>query len=213
MTNIRITEIENGATIQQLNQAGIEVVNIVGSLRLERELDLEELSDDLENTSYHPETYSSLIFRPPEHNISILTPRSGKLAIVGAKSPQDLVEGADLFINRLQDLGIQINRDSNEILVQNIVGKFDLGEELDLSVISLSFGLQNVEYEPEQFPGMIYKKDGKPTVMLFRTGKGTIIGANSYRELLSRYHSFRDELADVKEDIDASNDQPIVQEK
>ncbi|SEP06231.1 TATA binding protein of transcription factor TFIID [Halorientalis persicus] len=213
MTNVRITEIENGVPLQQLNQAGIEVVNIVGSLRLERELDLEELADDLEHTSYHPETYSSLIFRPPEHNISILTPRSGKLAIVGAKSPQDLLEGADVFLKKLESLGVQINKEASEILVQNIVGKFELDEELDLSVISLGFGLESVEYEPEQFPGLIYKKDDEPTVMLFRTGKGTITGANSYRELLSRYHSFRDELADVKEHIDSSNSQSIGQEK
>lgn len=206
MTNVRITEIEQEVTIQQLEQEGIGIVNIVGSLRLEHELDLEELANDLENTSYHPETYSSLIFRPKGHGVSILTPRSGKLAIVGAKSRQDLFEGTNVFINNLNELGIEIEREPNEILVQNIVGKFNLDEELDLSVISVGFGLENVEYEPEQFPGLIYKKSGEPTVMLFRTGKGTMSGASSYRELLNRYHAFRDELSGVMEDIDNVND-------
>ena len=41
----------------------------------------------------------------------------------------------------------------------------------------------NVEYEPEQFPGLVYRLDDLNTVMLiFRSGKIIITGATSKKQ-------------------------------
>lgn len=161
------------------------ISNLVGSLRLGRELDLESLNRDLENTEYHPETYPSMIYRPSiDGSLSILTPRTGRLAIVGAKSKQEIIEGVDNFFKKLSKLGINIDRTASDILVQNIVGNFDMGREIDLSTVSIALGLENIEYEPEQFPGVIYRGGGNSTILLFNSGKCVITGAKSYLELV-----------------------------
>jgi len=167
------------------NECGITISNLVGSLRLERELDLEALYADLENTDYHPETYPSMIYRPDmDSSMSVLTPASGRLAIVGARSKEELINGVDDFLQKLAMLGIEVEKNTSDLLVQNVVGDFDIGREIDLSALSIALGLENIEYEPEQFPGIIYRGGGNSTILLFNSGKCVITGSKSYLELV-----------------------------
>ncbi|MDD1743715.1 MAG: TATA-box-binding protein, partial [Methanomassiliicoccales archaeon] len=53
-----------------------------------------------------------------------------------------------------------------------------MGTELDLPTIAIS--LDGSEYEPEQFPGLIYRlKEPKTATLLFRSGKVVCTGAKS----------------------------------
>ncbi|ACV12086.1 TATA-box binding family protein [Halorhabdus utahensis DSM 12940] len=182
----RIDELDAVISEETLrNDCGITISNLVGSLRLERELDLGALNSDLENTDYHPETYPSMIYRPDiDSSMSVLTPSSGRLAIVGAKNKEELLKGVDDFLGKLAMLGIDVDKNTNDLLVQNIVGDFDIGREIDLSALSIALGLENIEYEPEQFPGIIYRGGGNSTVLLFNSGKCVITGSKSYLELV-----------------------------
>lgn len=172
----------------------ITISNIVGSLRIGRELDLEALSADLENTEYHPETYPSMIYRPNMgSSMSVLVPSSGRLAIVGAKSKQELIKGTNDFLQKLSSLGIETEKNTSDLLIQNVVGGFDIGREIDLSAVSIALGLENIEYEPEQFPGIIYRAGGNSTILLFNSGKCVITGSKSYLELVQA----RDDLIRV----------------
>jgi transcription initiation factor TFIID TATA-box-binding protein len=167
------------------DECDITISNLVGSLRLERELDLEPLSADLENTDYHPETYPSMIYRPDmDSSMSVLTPASGRLAIVGAKSKEELINGVDDFLQKLVTLNIEVEKSVNDLLIQNIVGDFDIGREIDLSALSIALGLENIEYEPEQFPGIIYRGGGNSTILIFNSGKCVITGSKSYLEVV-----------------------------
>lgn len=177
-----ISEVDSIISEEELSKRGFTLVNLVGSLRLERELDLSALSIDLDNTEYHPETYSSMIYRPfEEKSITILTPSSGRLAIVGAKSKQELIDGVEEFLSAINNLGIKINSTPEDILIQNVVVKYDFEREFDLSVVAVALDLNSVEYEPEQFPGLIYRSHtGNATVLVFASGKVIIIGAKTY---------------------------------
>src|SRR5436309_740056 len=54
--------------------------------------------------------------------------------------------------------------------IENVVASTSLGRELDLKAIALALG--GSEYEPEQFPGLIYRiKEPKAAILLFRSGK------------------------------------------
>ena len=65
-----------------------------------------------------------------------------------------------------------------KITVQNIVASSDLGQKINLSVIAITLGLERVEYEPEQFPGLVYRLDEPKTViLLFSSGKLVCTGA------------------------------------
>ena len=58
----------------------------------------------------------------------------------------------------------------------------DLGQEVDLSKMSILLGLESTEYEPEQFPGLIYRPPESPFVLLiFASGKVVITGGTSRR--------------------------------
>lgn len=194
-----ISEVDAIVDEDDLKEEGFSLANLVGSLRLGRELDLSALSMDLQNTNYHPETYPSMIYRPFEdRSVSVLTPSSGRLAIVGAKSKQELIDGVDDFLAALIELGIETDKTSNDILIQNMVANYDFGREFDLPVVAVALDLNNVEYEPEQFPGLIYRSDsGNSTVLLFTSGKLVVTGANTYLEVIQA----RDELYGRLEDI------------
>jgi transcription initiation factor TFIID TATA-box-binding protein len=68
-----------------------------------------------------------------------------------------------------------------EVIVQNVVATANLGAELNLDAIAI--GLDNTEYEPEQFPGLVYRmKDPKVVLLLFGSGKIVITGAKSLED-------------------------------
>jgi len=59
----------------------------------------------------------------------------------------------------------------------------DLGGELNLTEIAMARGLENIEYEPEQFPGMVYRiREPKAVILLFSTGKIVCTGAKSVED-------------------------------
>lgn len=198
-----IDELDAVISEDDLKEHDLEVANLVGSLRLNRQLDLGPLSEDLENTEYHPETYPSMIYRPSEtSSISVLTPSSGRLAIVGATTKEELIWGTQDFLEQLENLGIVTEKTADDLLVQNIVVTFNLYKELDLSTVSIALGLENVEYEPEQFPGLIYRGSRNSTVLTFGSGKCVITGSNTYLEVVRARDDLIEILADIGVELD-----------
>ena len=69
-----------------------------------------------------------------------------------------------------------------EVKVENIVASTSFAEKLDLDMISQS--LEETEYEPEQFPGLVYKLlEAKATFLLFSNGKVVCTGTKSEKEV------------------------------
>ncbi|MCJ2554977.1 MAG: TATA-box-binding protein, partial [Candidatus Thermoplasmatota archaeon] len=95
----------------------------------------------------------------------------------GAKSLADVGTAIRTVAKQIKDSGIDINIDP-DIEVQNIVASSDLEQEINLNAIAISLGLERVEYEPEQFPGLVYRLDEpKVVVLLFGSGKLVCTGA------------------------------------
>jgi len=199
--NYPVSELDAVVDQDELAEEGFTLSNLVGSLRLDLELDLSTLSTDLSNTDYHPETYPSMIYRPFEDNsVSVLTPSSGRLAIVGAKSKQELIEGVDDFLSSLRGLGIDINRSSNDLLIQNIVASYDFERQFNLSTVALD--LNRVEYDPEQFPGLTYRShSGNTTVLMFTSGKVVVTGAKTYLNIIQAKEELYSQLEAIGVDF------------
>ena len=71
-----------------------------------------------------------------------------------------------------------------EIVVQNIVATADLGGELNLNEVAMGLGLENVEYEPEQFPGLVYRvKEPRVVMLLFSSGKIVCAGGKNTEDV------------------------------
>jgi len=106
---------------------------------------------------------------------------SGKMISTGAKSVlqsiQQLEHTMDLLIN-----GNFIKREKLDHKVRNIVALMDIRGKLDVS--QLSQKLSKIIYEPEQFPGAIYRTEEGPTCLIFASGKIVIAGARSESHLI-----------------------------
>jgi transcription initiation factor TFIID TATA-box-binding protein len=179
----------------KLRDSGITISNLVGTLDLNREFDLTALASDLSNADYHPEQYHSLIYSPdPESPVTMLLPSSGRMSITGANSKEELIDSTQKFIQSLRKLGINITVSSEDILIQNIVVNYDFGREFDLGTIAVALGLEDTEYEPEQFPGVIYRSKENPTILLFRTGKCVITGSKSYIQTIAALREIHESM-------------------
>ena len=95
----------------------------------------------------------------------------------GAKSLEHVKQAIDIVAKQIEAAGIPI-KNNPEIVVQNILDSSDLGAQINLNAIAISLGLEKVEYEPEQFPGLVYRIDvPKVVVLLFGSGKLVCTGA------------------------------------
>jgi transcription initiation factor TFIID TATA-box-binding protein len=157
----------------------ISIENVVASTGIEQELDLEAVAMDLTGSEFDPENFPGLVYRTQDPKSAALIFRSGKIVCTGAKSPDDVHEALHLVFDKLRELDIQIDEDP-EITVENIVTSADLGHRLNLNAIAIGLGLENIEYEPEQFPGLVYRLDDPDVVaLLFGSGKLVITGGKS----------------------------------
>ena len=154
-----------------------KIENVVASAFLGSQLDLQELAISLEGADFEPERFPGLIYRMKEPKTATLLFHSGKVVCTGAKSSDQVRLAMGNLTAQLRKLGINIDSEP-EITVQNIVASSDLGQKINLNIIAITLGLERVEYEPEQFPGLVYRLDDpKVVLLLFGSGKLVCTGA------------------------------------
>jgi transcription initiation factor TFIID TATA-box-binding protein len=157
--------------------AKIKIENVVASTSLGKELDLQAIALTLGGAEYDPEQFPGLIYRIKEPKTAVLLFRSGKVVCTGGKSLENVKTAIGLVAKQIEAAGIPVNK-SPEIVVQNIVATSDLGAQIDLNATAITLGLGKVEYEPEQFPGLVYRIDEpKVVALLFGSGKLVCTGA------------------------------------
>ena len=154
----------------------LEIQNVVASTAVGQELNLESVAMDLEEADFDREQFPGVVYRVQDPRGVALIFRSGKIVCTGAESVPAVHEALEIVFETLSDLGIDVS-DNPDIEVQNIVTSGDLGETLNLNAIAIGLGLEDVEYEPEQFPGLVYRLDEPDVVvLLFGSGKTVITG-------------------------------------
>ena len=176
----------------------LEIQNVVASTGIGQEMDLQAVARDLDGVDYNPERFPGLVYHPAEHSgATALIFRSGKIVCVGATSVEGIHEAVHDTFDDLRDLGIPVE-ESFETVVQNIVTSGDLGEALNLNAIAIGLGLANVEYEPEQFPGLVYRLDDPDVVaLLFGTGKMVIVGGTIPEDAETAVETIASRLTDL----------------
>ncbi len=159
----------------------IRIQNIVATAALEHDIPLIKLAETLPNTEYNPEQFPGLVMRIKEPKTSALIFSSGKIVCTGAKSMLKVRESVKNIIKNVEKIGIKI-RVKPIIRVQNMVASGSIGMDLNLNKLAMT--LDNTEYEPEQFPGLVYKLDGtRATFLLFSNGKIVCTGTRSEDKL------------------------------
>ena len=161
----------------------IKVQNIVASTTFAEKLDLDMIAQSLEDAEYEPEQFPGLVYRLGNPKTATLLFRSGAANCTGAKNIEDVRTTIKIIAEKLEKIGVTVYKNP-EIVIQNIVATSDLGGELNLSEVAVSLGLENVEYEPEQFPGLVYRiKEPKVAMLLFSSGKIVCAGARTIEDV------------------------------
>jgi transcription initiation factor TFIID TATA-box-binding protein len=158
------------------------IQNIVMSVTYEGvEFNLKKLVKCLENTRYDPEIFPGIAYKSEVPRASFLIFSSGKMNCVGAKSMKDAKLAIKNLTKKLRRSGVKIKSEP-QIKIQNIVASLDFGRGFDLEEIARNF--ETTEYEPEVFPGLVFRLDDpKVVLLLFVSGKGVCAGAKSKKDV------------------------------
>jgi len=179
----------------------VTIANIVGVLDFHRELDLKAVAELLEST----DTVSEVNYSPAENHWLqtrfkidseskyVAFYRSGTCAIVGCNSIQKLNELSERIIDSMSP----VIRENPTLEVKNLVCVGEIDQNLNLERIAIEAGLEQIEYEPEQFPGLIYRATNSQAVyLIFASGKVVITGTST---IDGAEQLFRDLIGELSE--------------
>ncbi|MCK4938500.1 MAG: hypothetical protein KAR85_07840 [Methanosarcinales archaeon] len=151
----------------------LKVVNVVITADLCIPLDLADIAVKLD-IPYNPRKFDGLVYRADSPRSTMIFLKNGKI-VCNLKKLEDIKKWQPVFEDTLKIVNIEHGR--VKIEVQNIVSTTDLGNTLDLTHLAVLLGLENVEYNPESFVGLVYRvPEYNATLMIFRTGKVNILG-------------------------------------
>jgi len=171
----------------------IRIENIVASVKL----DLSDINTDfVENNklklgyiaekggsgiSYDKSNFPGLVYRIKEPKVAMLIFSSGSVICTGARKEEDVYVASTILEKKLREIGVLLNKKPT-VVIQNIVASTMFEHCINLDVLS---ELPDTEYEPEQFPGLMYRLSEPKTVMLiFRSGRIVVTGAKSTQEAI-----------------------------
>ena len=153
----------------------VSIENVVASASVDQRIDLNVITQTFPDVEYHPDQFPGLVFRLKSPKTATLIFSSGKMVCTGAKSEEQAIKAVRSVVQKLRKGGIKIKKDA-VIIIQNMVASASLGGKIHLEQAARS--LPRSMYEPEQFPGLIYRMDEpKVVILLFASGKLVCTGA------------------------------------
>ena len=164
-----------------MTKDSLKIQNIVATTALGKDVPLTKLAKTLPNTEYNPEQFPGLVLRVKKPKSAVLVFSSGNLVCTGTKSIAQVKEVIKEVIKQLKKINVKV-KIVPKITVQNIVASGSINMNLNLNYLALE--LENTEYEPEQFPGLVYKLvEPTATFLLFSNGKLVCTGTKNRAQL------------------------------
>ena len=155
----------------------ISIVNVVASVTMNQTFNLVDILKVVPNSEYNPKRFPGLVYRSKRPKASTLIFSTGKMVCTGTKSEKLAISAVNRVVKELKAYGIIITG-KPVITIQNMVASGNLHGSIDLELAADI--LENVMYEPEQFPGLIYRmQEPKTVLLLFASGKLVCTGAKS----------------------------------
>ncbi len=174
---------------------GVTIENVVASTSLGKKFDLGLITVSLDKVEYEPEQFPGLVYHLDDPKAAALIFGSGKIVCTGAKSIEQAKTAIRRTIEKIKSAGVEIDGEP-EIVVQNVVATANLNSELNLDAIAIA--LDNTEYEPEQFPGLVYRMDDpKVVLLLFGSGKIVCTGAKSVEDAERATENIKNKLKEL----------------
>ena len=167
-------------------KAIINIENVVASATLNQKVDLNAVVKGYPGVEYHPERFPGLVFKLRRPKTATLIFSTGKMVCTGAKSEKASRRAVMTVVRELKKGGIVIIN-KPDVRVVNIVSSARLGGKIDLE--KAVFTLGKAMYEPEQFPGMIYRMDApKVVILIFTSGNLVCTGAKREQDVHDAVH-------------------------
>jgi transcription initiation factor TFIID TATA-box-binding protein len=177
----------------------VKVVNVVASGSLDVELNLEQVAADLCSIAeYDPDKYPGMYLRFGDGAPLITLYRTGKYIVTGANSKEEADTIRERFLTLLASKGMIDRPDDECFRIQNLVCTGELGKSLNLDALAIGLGLEVTEYEPEQFPGLVYRPvEATNVVLLFASGRVVITGSPNLDAAEQTFAFVRDKVDSI----------------
>ena len=180
-----------------------KIENVVGTVELEirEKIDLNVIARKHEDVEYNPERFPGLVMRITEPKATFLIFSTGKMVVTGLRRADEASPGVKKVIKKIKKAGIEVS--NPKITIQNIVASGDLHINIDLNMAAII--MEYAMYEPEVFPGLIYRMQEPKTVFLiFSTGRIVCTGAKNkevVREAVLKLNREVRELGVARKDL------------
>jgi transcription initiation factor TFIID TATA-box-binding protein len=172
----------------------VKIQNVVASASLDQKINLLDIIKVFRNVEYRPKQFPGLVFRLKRPKTATLIFGSGKMVCTGAKSEKEARSAVMKVVRELKANGIII-LGKPKIVIQNIVSSANLHGKIDIETAADI--MDNVMYEPEQFPGAIYRMtEPKVVLLVFASGKLVITGAKREEQVYEAVEKIRALLID-----------------
>ncbi len=155
-----------------------KIENVVATVVMEitEKIDLTKIARKFEDAEYNPERFPGLVMRITDPKATFLIFSTGKMVITGLRRADEAGPGVKKIMKSIKKAGIEVS--NPEITIQNIVASGDLHTFIDLNMAAII--MENTMYEPEVFPGLIYRmKEPKTVFLIFSTGRVVCTGAKN----------------------------------
>ncbi|KAL3525334.1 hypothetical protein ACH5RR_013706 [Cinchona calisaya] len=150
--------------------------NIVSTVNLNCKLDLKAIALRARNSEYNPKRFSAVIMRIREPKTTALIFATGKIVCTGAKTEAQSKLALRKYAKIIEKCGLG-GVQFSDFKIQNIVASADLKFPIRLEYLAVAHGAF-VSYDPELFPGLIYRmKNPNVVLLIFASGKIVLTGA------------------------------------
>ncbi|EEB05408.1 TATA-binding protein [Schizosaccharomyces japonicus yFS275] len=192
------SDVKDTETVKTEGVSGIvpTLQNIVATVNLDCRLDLKTIALHARNAEYNPKRFAAVIMRIREPKTTALIFASGKMVVTGAKSEDDSKLASRKYARIIQKLGF--NAKFTDFKIQNIVGSCDVKFPIRLEGLAYSHGTFS-SYEPELFPGLIYRMvKPKIVLLIFVSGKIVLTGAKVREEIYQAFEAIYPVLSEFR---------------
>ena len=173
-------------------RAIITLQNVVASVTLNQKVDLNAIVKSYPGVEYRPEQFPGLVLRLKRPKTATLIFNSGKMVCTGARSEKEARRAVMTVVKELKKNGIIIIS-RPDLKVVNMVASASLGGKIDLELAVSK--LVKTMYEPEQFPGLIYRMDvPKVVILIFASGNLVCTGAKKEQDVYDAVHKLHERL-------------------
>ncbi len=162
----------------------VRIENVVAFATINRDLDLKQIQKKFPKVEYNPESFPGAVFRVKTPKTATLLFRTGKMVCTGAKSSKMAKKVVGMVVSSLRKKGIKIKKDAS-VTIQNMVAAVNLGGKINIEQAART--LPRSMYEPEQFPGLVYRMiKPKAVILVFASGKLVCTGCKEEEDV---YHA------------------------